>query len=63
MPNTELLSHMEGLLQRPRLEPEARLLIELALKAQKSGALPDLRQIGLITSVVHVDGEAVDGQS
>lgn len=45
MPNTELLEGIEGLLTRPKLEPEARKLIELALEAQKSGRMPSIEAL------------------
>lgn len=42
MPNTELLKGIEGLLEKPDLEPEARTLIELALRAQEMDGMPSL---------------------
>jgi hypothetical protein len=59
MPNTELLRGIEGLLDREGLEPEARVLIELAIAAHRLGGMPSLVDLRVLASV---GGEGGDGR-
>lgn len=52
----ELLRGIEGLLDRPGLELEARQLIELALAAQRLGGMPSIEELRVLASGGGGDG-------